>query len=91
MSLYLLEDLGLLDYFNALKINVCKLSLEGFYVARNLHFMIISFEKFYHVGRYWFNDILLYFGWFYAFGRFLFYEISLILLVSIFMTNKIHK
>ena len=64
------EDLGLLDYFNALEINVCKLLFEGFYVARMLHFKIISFEKFYHVGRHWFNDILLYFGRFYAFENF---------------------
>ena len=52
------KDLGLFDYFNALGINVCKLSLEGFYVARMLHFKIISFEKFYHVKRCWFNDII---------------------------------
>ena len=36
-----------------------KLSLEGFYVARMLHFKIISFGKFYHVGRCWFNDIFV--------------------------------
>ena len=64
------KDLRLLDYFNSLEINVCKLSLEGFYVAQMLHLKIISFEKIYHVGRHWFNDILLYFGRFYAFERF---------------------
>ena len=36
----------MLDYFNGLGINVYKLSLEGFYVARILHFKIISFENF---------------------------------------------
>ena len=35
-----------MDYFNALGINVCKLSFEGFYVARMLHFKIISFANF---------------------------------------------
>ena len=65
-----LKDLKLLDYFNAMGINVCKLLLEIFYVVRMLHFKIISFKKFYHVERRWFNDILSYFGKFYAFRRF---------------------
>ena len=45
----------------------------------------------YLVGRCWFNDILLYFGRFYVIRRFQFYEISLIFLIGIFRTNKIHK
>ena len=40
------KNLGLLDYFIALESNVCKLSFEGFYVARMLRFEKISFEKF---------------------------------------------
>ena len=36
----------MLDYFNALGLNVCKLLFEGFYVARMLRFQKISFLKF---------------------------------------------
>ena len=35
-----------MDYFNALKLIVCKLLYEGFHVARMLRFEKISFEKF---------------------------------------------
>ena len=51
----------------------------------------INFEKFYLIVRYWFNDILLYFGRFYVIERFRFYEISLIFMMNIFRTNKIYK
>ena len=36
----------MLDYFNALGLNVYKLSFEGFYVARMLRFEKNSFGKF---------------------------------------------
>ena len=36
----------MLDYFNAMGLNVCKLSFEGFYVARMLRFEKLRFGKF---------------------------------------------
>ena len=36
----------MLDYFNAMRLNVCKFSFEGFYVAGMLCFEKISFGKF---------------------------------------------
>ena len=41
-----MKDLRLLDYFNALGLNVYQLSFEGFYVVRMLRFEKISFGKF---------------------------------------------
>ena len=46
LSWSLLENLGLLNYFNALGLSICKLSFEGFHITRMLHFEKISFEKF---------------------------------------------
>ena len=45
LSWSLLERLRILDYFNALGLIVCKLSFEGFHVARMLCFEKISFKK----------------------------------------------
>ena len=80
----------MLDYFNALGLNVCKLSFERLYVARMLCFENISFGNFIlleDVGLMTFCYTLEGF----VIERFQFYESSLIFLVSIFRTSKIHK
>ena len=52
-----------------LGLSVCKLSFEGFHIDRMLRFEKLV-SKIYFVGRYWFNNILLYFRRFYVIGGF---------------------
>ena len=80
----------MLEYFDDLGLNVCKLSFEGFYVARMLCFEKISFEKFILLEDVGLMTFVILWKVL-SLGDFDFMKLVYFFLVSIFKTNKIHK